>query len=132
MDLLKKVLALPKVQADIADIRENGAFVGGIAKVTDFEIEECALDNFINGDVDDVLAISEIWNTIQDAIREETRRVTYNVEIFLKEGLDLDIFKIVDGCLTGIHAGLLMALKCKHGKDEKNEKPKETQKTKKK
>ncbi len=115
-DLLKKVLALPQVQAEIEDMRKDDE----AKERTDFDYQEEALENFLlEGDNKDILAVPEIWKLVQETIRETTRDLTYNAKTFLEEISSLDAEEIYHKTLDDIREQLDQALKRKHGKEQK-------------
>lgn len=109
-DLLKKILALPNVQAELEELRKDEDGTG------EFEIAEQALENFIlEGDEKDILAVPEIWRMIQEAIQDETKWMTYDVKTFLDERSSLNADDIYTKKIEEIHDELYHALKRKHG-----------------
>lgn len=114
--LLVKVLGLPKVQQEIAEFRKDEAW-NKEYDWGEFNFAEQALENFVQGDDKDILAVPEIWAIVQEAVREEACWITYNAKTFLEEMSSLDGEKIYNKRIEDIHNGLYHALKRKHGKE---------------
>lgn len=113
--LLTKILALPKVQETIAELRKDYEGEGQ----TEFEIEVEAICDFIDeGDDKDILAVPEIWRLVQETVRDTIRDFTYNPETFLAELSSLDPEDIFRKKLEEIHEELDHALERKHGRTQ--------------
>ena len=113
-DLLAKILALPKLQEDIAEMRKDTEWNKQWRK-TEYDFEEEVLDNFM-GTNEDALTVPEIWDMVKEEIREEADYVTSDSKTFLKEGLDFNAENKMNEKLEEIDRELNETLKRKHGK----------------
>lgn len=95
------------------ELRENTAWREAGHK-TEFDIELAALDIFLQGEDADIIGIPEIWQLIQEPIRETMRELTYDAYTFLERMTELNAVKIYRDKLKAIRNELYDALKRKH------------------
>jgi hypothetical protein len=112
--LLQKILALPKVQEYISELRQDEECKK--EGWGEFEFEESALDNFFEGDLEPILGISEIWQVVREAVRSEVEWRTSDPKTFIEELGKIDAEKIMLNKLEQIDKELYQALKRRHKK----------------
>jgi hypothetical protein len=114
--LLQKILALPKVQEYISELRQDEECKK--EGWGEFQFEESALDNFFEGDLEPILSISEIWEAVREAVRSEVEWRTSDPKTFIEELGKIDAEKIMLNKLEDIDKELYQALKRRHKKNE--------------
>jgi hypothetical protein len=112
--LLQKILALPKVQEYISELRKDEECKK--EGWGEFQFEESALDNFFEGDLEPILGINEIWEAVREAVRSEVEWRTSDPKTFIEELGKIDAEKIMLDKLEEIDKELYRALKRRHGK----------------
>ena len=112
--LLQKILALPSVQEYIKDLRTEETKISGVE--TEYDFEEAALEDFFTGDPKDILAVEEIWKSVQEAVREEAEWKTSDAKTFVEDGIDFKAEDTMNEKLEEISDELDKALKRRHGK----------------
>jgi len=112
--LLQKILALPQIQEYIKELRQDEECKK--EGWGEFQFEESALDNFFEGDLEPILSINEIWEAVQEAIRDEAEWRTSDPKTFIQDLGKIDAEKIMLSKLEDIDKELYQALKRRHGK----------------
>ena len=112
--LLEKILALPSVQEYIKDLRTEETKISGVE--TEYDFEEAALEDFFTGDPKTILAVEEIWKSVQEAVREEAEWKTSDAKTFVEDGIDFKAEDTMNEKLEEISDELDKALKRRHGK----------------
>jgi len=113
-ELLEKILALPKVQACISELRKDEECK--IDGWGEFEFQENALENFFEGDLQEVLNVKEIWEVVKEAVRVEAEWRTSDPKTFIKDLGKINAEGIMLSKLEEISDELDKALKRRHGK----------------
>jgi len=113
-ELLEKILALPKVQEYISELRKDEECEKD--GWGDFEYEENALENFFEGDLEDILNVKEIWEAVKEAVRNEAEWRTSDPKTFTQDLGKINAEMIMLDELEEIDRELYQALKRRHGK----------------
>ena len=113
--LLQKILALPTVQEYIGELRKDEEW-NKRYRWGEFEFEENALEDFLESEPKDILQVVEIWNMVQEDIREKAQWITADTETFLRDGLDFNAEDTMTDKLEEINDELDHALKRRHKK----------------
>lgn len=113
-ELLAKILALPKVQEYIKDLKQGETVISGVESAYDFE--QSALEDFFESDASEILAVSEIWEEVREHLKEEFESNLSELKWFLRDGISFEAEEEMNNKLKDLQDELEDALERKHGK----------------
>lgn len=116
-ELLTKILALPKVQEYMKDLKEGETVISGVESEYDFE--QSALEDFFESEPDEVLAVLEIWEEVREDLKSEFEDNLSDLKWFLRDGIYFKAETALNSKLNSLQDELEDALKRKHGKTKK-------------
>lgn len=111
--ILDAVLAssLFKELKDSRDVQAEIEFHGYQKRETDAELEN--LDDFLNCNIEDLLKITSIWEWLKKEIQDDVSDCLTNAQIFIENGLDYNIQKMVNKHLDRLSNELSMILRAR-------------------